>query len=120
MALATVASPRLEQRLSALARANAVRTARVALRHRIRSGESTVEDVLLSLPQEALSMPVFELLLAQRRWGQTRARKFLQRLQIAELRPVGQLTDRQRRVILAALPATPEACGPRKDDEQWR
>jgi hypothetical protein len=46
---------------------------------------------------------VSEVLVAQRRWGTTRCRKFLQRNGISELKPIGELTDRQRRMLATAL-----------------
>ena len=50
-------------------------------------------------------MTVAELLLSQRRWGATRCRKFLESVEISELKLIGDLTDRQRRVLAAALEA---------------
>jgi hypothetical protein len=44
--------------------------------------------------------------MSQRRWGATKCRKFLARYQISETKPVGALTERQRRLVAAAL----EAC----------
>jgi hypothetical protein len=41
--------------------------------------------------------------MSQRRWGNTRCRKFLYRNQISELKPIGQLTERQRRMLAAQL-----------------
>ena len=37
--------------------------------------------------------------MSQRRWGSTRCRKFLSRNHIVETKPVGSLTDRQRRML---------------------
>ena len=41
--------------------------------------------------------------MSQRRWGSTRCRKFLSRNHIIETKPVGTLTDRQRRILAIAL-----------------
>ena len=41
-------------------------------------------------------MPVGELLRSQRRWGRTRARKFLFSIAVNENRELGRLTSRQR------------------------
>jgi hypothetical protein len=46
---------------------------------------------------------VSELLLSQRRWGTTRCRRFLEGFQISEIKPIGDLTDRQRRLLVTAL-----------------
>ena len=61
--------------------------------------------MLLDPPQEATSWPVGDLLMSQRRWGTTRCRKFLSRNQIVETKPVGTLTERQRRLLAASLQA---------------
>lgn len=91
------------QRLRALERANEVRLARAYLKRRIAEGEVSAGDVILESPWEARSWAVGDLLLSQRRWGSTRCRKFLFRLQIAETKPVGTLTERQRRMLAEQL-----------------
>lgn len=91
------------QRLRALERANAVRLARAELKRRIAEGESSVADVLTSPPYEADSWAIGDLLMSQRRWGSTRCRKFLSKNQIMETKPVGALTERQRRLLADQL-----------------
>ena len=91
------------QRLRALERANEVRLARAELKRRIADGHVSAAEVILACPWEASSWSVAELLMSQRRWGITRCRKFLARNQISELKQIGQLTDRQRRLLAAGL-----------------
>ncbi|HEX8975347.1 MAG TPA: hypothetical protein VF781_02450 [Solirubrobacteraceae bacterium] len=91
------------QRLRALERANEIRLARAGLKRRIALGQVSAADVLLTCPQEASSWPVSDLLMSQRRWGTTRCRKFLFRNQIAETKPIGKLTERQRQLLAGAL-----------------
>lgn len=93
------------QRLRALERANEVRLARAGLKRRIATGEVSAAEIILASPPEASSWAVGDLLMSQRRWGTTRCRKLLMRLQIAENRQVGQLTDRQRRELASHLQA---------------
>ena len=93
------------QRLRALERANEIRLARANLKRRIALGEASAAAVLLECPKEALSWPIGELLTSQRRWGTMRCRKFLARNQIVETKPIGTLTDRQRRILAASLQA---------------
>jgi hypothetical protein len=87
-----------------LQRANEIRLARAALKHRIARGEITVASVILKCPEAARTWPVADLLRAQRyaAWGRARALKVLPRARISELRTVGQLTQRQR-VLLAEM-----------------
>ena len=93
------------QRLRALERANEVRLARAGLKRRIATGEVSAAEIILVSPPEASSWAVGDLLMSQRRWGTTRCRKLLMRLQIAENRQIGQLTDRQRRELASHLEA---------------
>ncbi len=93
------------QRLRALGRANEIRLARASLKRRIAVGDVSAAEVLLTCPSEAASWSVGDLLMSQRRWGTTRCRKFLSRNHIIETKQIGTLTDRQRRILAAALRA---------------
>jgi hypothetical protein len=96
--------------MRALERANQVRLARACLKRRIALGEICVAAVILECPWEAESMAVADLLMSQRRWGQTRCRKFLAQLAMSEKKTVGSMTDRQRRTLAAMLTAVPSGC----------
>jgi hypothetical protein len=91
------------QRLRALERANEIRLARAELKRQIAYGKVSAAEVILDPPTEAGSWAIAELLLSQRRWGDTRCRKFLLRNQISETKPLGALTDRQRRMLAQQL-----------------
>jgi hypothetical protein len=95
----TALTTRAPQRLQALERANEIRLARAELKRRIAYGSVSAAEVILAPPCEANSWAIGDLLLSQRRWGHTRCRKFLMRNQINETKPVGALTDRQRRML---------------------
>lgn len=94
------------QRLRALERANEVRFARAELKRRIAEGELSAAQVIIANPREVASWTVGDLLMCQRRWGGTRCRKFLGRNQISEVKRIGALTDRQRRLLAAQLECT--------------
>ncbi len=94
------------QYMRALERANQVRLARAGLKRRIATGEIDVADVLIDCPWEADSMAIADLLMSQRRWGQTRCRKFLAQLPMSEKKTIGSMTDRQRRTLAAMLSST--------------
>lgn len=96
-------APPPAQRLRALAQANKVRLARAELKRRIAEGEISAAEVILSCPPEAHSWPIGELLMSQRRWGTGRCRKFLAPFQISEVKRIGTLTERQRRLLAAKL-----------------
>ena len=102
-ATATIA-PAGPQYMRALERANQVRLARAELkRTRRRSARSTSAEVILDCPWEAQSMAVADLLMSQRRWGQTRCRKFLAQIPMSEKKTIGSMTERQRRTLAAML-----------------
>jgi hypothetical protein len=109
----TIVEPQTESRppsgtsqcMQALARANEVRLARAALKRDISAGRREVTEVVLDSPWEAESMSLSELLCSQRRWGRARSRKLLSSIALTEGKRVGTLTDRQRRILVAALEA---------------
>ena len=91
------------QHMRALARANEVRLARAELKRRIAHGEVAVANVVLDSPWEAESMTISDLLMSQRRWGNTRCRKLLQTIPMSENKTVGSMTERQRRALASLL-----------------
>jgi hypothetical protein len=101
-ATATIA-PAGPQHMRALERANQVRLARAELKRRVAIGATEAAEVILDCPWEAESMAVADLLMSQRRWGQTRCRKFLAQIPMSEKKPIGSMTERQRRTLAAML-----------------
>lgn len=91
------------QHMQALARANRVRLARAELKRSIARGEVEAADVVRECPWETESMTLAELLTSQRRWGRTRARKFLIALALNENKRLGTLTARQRAMLSTEL-----------------
>jgi hypothetical protein len=98
-------TPAEPQRLKALEQANQVRLARAELKRRIIDGDVQAAEVILSCPDAAQRWTVSELLMAQRRWGATRCRKFLERNGISEIKAIGSLTERQRQMLATQLRA---------------
>jgi hypothetical protein len=95
--------------MRALERANKVRLARAELKRRVALGELDVAAVILDCPWETHSMAVADLLMSQRRWGQTRCRKFLTQIAMSEKKTLGSMTDRQRRTLAAMLTTVPRS-----------
>lgn len=104
-ASATPSAIQMPQHMQALKRANDVRLARAALKRSIARGEVDVAEVIRECPWETESMSLTELLTSQRRWGRTRARKFLQGLALNENKRLATLTSRQRTLLLSELEA---------------
>ena len=101
----TASAIQVPQHMRALARANRVRLARAELKRSIARGDADIEGVIRECPWETESMTLAELLTSQRRWGRTRARKFLQGLALNENKRLGTLTPRQRTLVATALAA---------------
>jgi hypothetical protein len=96
------------QYMRALERANKVRLARAELKRKVSLDELDAAEVILGCPWEAHSMAVADLLMSQRRWGQTRCRKFLAQLPMSEKKTIGSMTERQRRTLAAMLRSSAE------------
>ena len=94
---------RTPQHMLALEQANRVRLARAALKRSIGRGEVEIASVVGETPWEAESMTLTELLTSQRRWGRTRARKFLFSLALNENKRLSSLTPRQRGMLCKEL-----------------
>jgi hypothetical protein len=112
-AASTLVPAAMPQHMRALAHANEIRLARAALKRSIAAGEVGAAEVVRDCPSEVESMTVGELLRSQRRWGRTRARKFLFSLALNENRELGRLTARQRDLLARELEAkrsAPLAC----------
>jgi hypothetical protein len=113
--VARAGTPRMQpqrmqpQHMRALERANKVRLARAQLKRAIALGDIDVADVLIRCPWEADSMAVADLLMSQRRWGQTRCRKCLAQVPVSEKKTIGSMTERQRQT-LARLLRSVSAC----------
>lgn len=97
------------QHMRALEKGNRIRLARAHLKREVNAGRRSVTDVLAHSPEEALTMPIVELLMAQRGWGHRRASRILHPLLIHEKRQVGDLTSRQSRHLCKALEDPPSA-----------
>lgn len=104
-AASTLAPAAMPQHMQALAHANRVRLARASLKRDIATGDVDAAEIVRQCPWEVESMPVGELLRSQRRWGRTRARKFLFSIAVNENRELARLTSRQRELLAVELEA---------------
>jgi hypothetical protein len=101
-------SPTREQSLAALARADEIRLGRASLKREIAAlpqhdGERRVAELLLDPPEVVVSAEVDAVLCWTRGWGSRRVRRFLVANRVAEMKPVGSLTERQRRMLANQL-----------------
>lgn len=91
------------QSMRALEKANEVRLARCALKRDIGDGSQAISDVLLTVPSEADTMKLFDLLTAQPRWSNVRARQFMRSFPMGEDRLIGAMTERERYLAARVL-----------------
>src|SRR5690242_12556726 len=94
---------RAEQWFGALQEANRVRLLRAELRRDIEARRVHAADYLLDPPEFIDAMPVDKLLTAMPRWGDTRVGKLLAPLHVSPNRPIGEITERQRKLIADAI-----------------
>src|SRR5947209_18538837 len=100
-------APAGPQHMRALARANQVRLARAELKRGVAAGKIDVAEVIVYCPWEANGMAVADLLISQRRWGETRCHKLLAQLPVSGKKTLGPITDRPRREP-PAMPSPPD------------
>lgn len=86
----------LDQRMSALAKANDHRSRRAAFKRDLKAGRVSVLDVLIDPPEWAATMKVFDLLVAAPGRGRVKANKALTRARISPGKTLGGLSGRQR------------------------
>ncbi len=98
-------APAAPQHMRALARANHIRLRRAELKRGVAAGKIDVAEVIVYCPWEANGMAVADLLISQRRWGETRCHKLLAQLPMSEKKTLGSMTDRQRCVLATMLSA---------------
>jgi hypothetical protein len=73
------------------------------LKRRIYAGRLSAAEVILDCPAEASRWPVARLLASQPQWGDVKSRYVLARYGISEIKPIGELTQRQRHLIATEL-----------------
>jgi hypothetical protein len=94
-----------EQRDNALAKARETRQARAALLSEIKSGETTIPDVLDRAQSDPVAgkIKVSQLVRSLPGYGQAKADALMHEVGIAEDRPVGGLGSRRREALVSAL-----------------
>lgn len=95
--------------MDALLLANDVRVKRAKLKTEIKAGVRSVLDALNAPPPEAVTMKVFDLLLAVPKYGRIKVNKMLARVQISPSKTVGGLSPRQRRELYVLIRREMEA-----------
>lgn len=93
----------LAQRMTALGRANEIRTERAVLKRDIKAGRKVVHDYLLDPPEWLETMKVFDLLIATPKYGRVKVNKVLQQCRMSPSKTVGGMSVRQRTELVSML-----------------
>jgi hypothetical protein len=93
----------VDQRMSALARANEVRTRRAQLKRDLKAGRKSIDALLLDPPEYIETAKVFDILLTIPKYGRVKVGKVLTHCRIAPSKTIGGLSERQRRELVHLL-----------------
>ncbi|HUB36153.1 MAG TPA: integration host factor, actinobacterial type [Solirubrobacteraceae bacterium] len=93
----------LNQRMDALARANAIRTKRARLKRELKAGRYSIHKLLLEPPEYIETAKVFDMLLAVPKYGRVKVNKILANCRISPSKTIGGLSDRQRSELVSLL-----------------
>lgn len=88
------------QHIAALRNANEIRLEKAAVKKRLRSGEWNLSQAFLHPPRSA---KMGEILMSARGLGPEKVRVILRDLQLAERKPLAELTRRQKQAVYAYL-----------------
>lgn len=93
----------IEQRMSALERANHIRSFRAQLKRDLKAGRKRAADLIAQPPAEVETMRIVEVLLALPKCGRVKATKTLNTVRASPSKTVGGLSTRQRAELVALL-----------------
>jgi hypothetical protein len=86
--------------MEALRRANDIRVKRAQLKKDLKSGDTSIEEILRDPPQFVSTAKVFDMLMAVPKFGRVKAARLLQTCRISQSKTVGGLSDRQRQELI--------------------
>lgn len=93
----------LAQRLSALDRANEIRTYRAQLKRDLKAGRKGIHDLLLNPPEMIDTMKVFDILLSVPKYGRVKVNKMLVQCRISPSKTISGMSERQRTELVSML-----------------
>ena len=93
----------LDQRMEALRRANQIRSRRAQLKRDLKSGRTSIQNVIANPPDFVMTAKVFDMLLAVPKYGRVKVNKILVTCRISPSKTIGGLSERQRTELLELL-----------------
>lgn len=91
------------QRISALKRANEIRTYRAQLKVDVKAGRRSILTILADPPDMTESMKVFDLVISAPKMGRVKTNRVLTQCRISPSKTVGGLSERQRKELIHFL-----------------
>lgn len=89
--------------MEALDVADGIRFARAQLKRELKAGTADITEVLDGSPDFLRTMHVYDLIRALPSVGKVKASAILRRESISPVKAIGELSPRQRRVLIIAL-----------------
>jgi hypothetical protein len=89
--------------MEALQRANEIRSHRAQLKRDLKSGRTSIVQLLDAPPEYLLTAKVFDMIVAVPKFGRVKANRVLQQCRISPSKTIGGLTDRQRAELVELL-----------------
>jgi len=86
----------VDQRLTALAEANRIRTQRAQLKRNLKSRQTSIHELLLHPPDWVKTMKVCDAILACPKYGRVKTDKLLHLCRISPSKTIGGMSARQR------------------------
>jgi hypothetical protein len=93
----------LDQRMTALQRANEIRTKRAELKRDLKAGRVSITALLLDPPKEVETAKVLDMLLSVPKVGRVKAGKVLQQCRVSPSKTIGGLSERQRAELVELM-----------------
>ena len=90
----------LDQRMEALKRANDIRVKRAQLKKDLKSGATSIDEILREPPEFVSTAKVFDMLIAVPRFGRVKTGRLLNQCRISQTKTIGSLSDRQRHELI--------------------
>lgn len=97
----------LQQRMSALGRANEIRTYRANLKRELKAGRVSIVKLMSDPPEELETMKIFDLLLSVPKMGRVKANKVISQCRISPSKTLGGMSSRQRDELISFLGRRP-------------
>lgn len=99
----------VDRRLAHLKKANEIRVLRAQVKRDLAAGGIEAWPLIAEPPAELATMKVYDVLLAQDKWGVVKTRRFLRAHGVSEVKTLAGLSARQRAEVVDCLRVSADA-----------